>query len=219
MTAPALLLLPLALLAGDGGAPAAGAPDAAAAGATDDARPAGCVGDELDLDKIFANKACDVPGQPRQPPPPSDLAIELSPKQLSLQAGKKGRLTVSFRNLGAAPLPLDLDMSCGVDEVLATELYRGSKRADGPQDCGGIGSACGRRTVRVTLAARGVARVHVGVATTAEVVDMMCTPTGHKPLKPGAYKLVVNTPFQDAVAGTVNEVKTRTATAKLTVTP
>jgi len=215
MTGAALLL---ALLAGDGGAAAASAPDAAAAGGTDDdAGPTGCVGGNLDLDKIFAGKACDVPGVPRPPPARADLAIELSPKQLSLQAGKKGRLTVSFRNLGATPLSLDLDVSCGVEDVFETALYVGRKRADRPQDCGGIGTACGRRTVRAMLAPRGVARVHVSVTATAEVVDRMCMAAGRKPIKPGAYKLLVNTPFEDAVAGTVNEVKTRTVEGKLTV--
>jgi len=126
-----------------------------------------------------------------------------------------GRVAVSFRNLTDAPLPLDLDMSCGLEDVFETALYRGAKRADLPRSCG-IGRGCGRRTVRVTLAPRGVARVHVPVSATAAVVDETCTPTGRKPIGAGTYDLVVSLPLEDRVADS-SEVQTRTAKGRLTV--
>ncbi|HEY7373292.1 MAG TPA: hypothetical protein VIF57_14105 [Polyangia bacterium] len=205
----AALLLAL-LAAADGGAPDAAASDAAGEGA-----PAACVGSSLDLDTIFAGKACDVPGVPQPAPAPAALAVELAPKRLSVTAGKTARVTVSFRNLTDAPLPLDLDMSCGLEAVFETALYRGARRADLPQDCG-IGRACGRRTVRVTLAPRGVARVHVPVSATAAVIDETCMPKGRKPIAPGGYDLVVSLPLEDRVADS-NGVQIRTARGRLTV--
>ena len=199
----------LALLAADGGVPDAAAP-------ADDGAPAACVGGSLDLDRIFAGAVCDVPGVPKPPPAPAALAVELGPKRLSLAAGKTGRVTVAFRNLTDAPLPLDLDMSCGLEDVFETALYRGAKRADLPQDCG-IGRGCGRRTVRVTLAPRGVARVRVPVSATAAVIDETCTPKGRKPIAAGSYDLVVSLPLTDQVAADSNEVRTRTAKGRLTV--
>jgi hypothetical protein len=156
-----------------------------------------------------------VRGVPQPPPPPAALAVELSPKRLSLAAGKTARVAVSFRNLTDAPLPLDLDMSCGLEDVFETALYRGAKRADLPQDCG-IGRGCGRRTVRITLAPRGAARVHVPVSATAAVIDETCMPKGRKPIAPGGYDLVVSLPLEDRVADS-NEVRTRTAKGRLTV--
>jgi hypothetical protein len=203
-------LVQLALLAAD-----AGAPDAVAPEAPGDAAPAACLGSSLDLDKIFAAKVCDVPGVPQPPPAPALLAVEVAPRRLSLAAGKTARLAISFRNLTDAPLPLDLDMSCGLEDVFETALYRGAKRADLPQDCG-IGRGCGRRTVRVTLAPRGVARVHVPVSATAAVIDETCTPKGRKPIASGSYDLVVSLPLEDRVADS-NEVRTRTARGRLTV--
>src|SRR6476661_6244055 len=108
----------LALLAADGGAP-----DADVSAPPDDATPAACIGSSLDLDKNFAGKACDVPGVPQPPPAPAALAVELAPKRLSLAAGKTARVAISFRNLTDAPLPLDLDMSCGLEDVFETALY------------------------------------------------------------------------------------------------
>jgi hypothetical protein len=213
--------LMIALFAAGAGAPpdAGSAPpdaaDAAPAPAPDESPPAACTGADLDLDKIFASKACDVPGKPNPPPDAALLGMELSPRQLKLESGKTAQVTIRFRNRAADLLPVDLDVSCG-EAAFETELYAGKKRADFSADCG-FGRGCGRRTVRVMLAPHGVARVHVPVSATFEALDAECMPAGRKPIRPGAYKLIVNTPFQDRVAGTVNQVRTRTVEGRLLV--
>jgi hypothetical protein len=203
-----VLLLAL-ILAGDASPPDGGTPDAAAAAAAPDP----CTGDKLDLDRILAAKSCDVKGEARRPPPTSAVGIELSPKKLTVRAGKTAPVTVTFRNLTDAPLPLDVDMACDRELAFATEIYKGRKRADLDENCG-IGSACGPHLVRVTLAPRGVARIHVPISATAEVVEQ-CEPTGRRrPLAPGAYRL--NTPLDDRPR-TSNQMQLRQVVGELTV--
>jgi hypothetical protein len=207
-------LLVALLLAADGAATGA---DTAAPAPRADTAPAACAGDDLDLDldRIIAEKSCDVSGETRPPPAKSAIAIELSPKKLTLAAGETAPVTVTFRNRTDAPLPLDLDMTCEMEIAFATEIYKGRKRADLPQDCG-IGDACGRHLVRVTLAPRGIARVHVSISATAEVLQQ-CVPTGRrKPLAAGKYRLVVNTPLDDRPSDS-NQMQLRQVVGELTV--
>lgn len=206
-------MLLAAFLAADAGATDGGgaAPDAAAAPES----PAACTGADLDLDQIVASKTCDVRGVPHPPPAPEAIGIELTPPKQTVAAGAGGRVTIAFRNLTDAPLPLDVEMSCGLDGEFETEIYAGKKRADLVDDCG-IGRGCGRRVVRITLAPRGTARIHAPVSATAEVTKK-CVPTGRRrPLAAGKYRLIVNTPLDDRVPGT-NQVKRRQVTGELTV--
>lgn len=199
------LLLALILTA-DGASP-----DAAPSAET----PAACVGEKLDLDRIIADKSCDVADETRPPPDPTAIGIELSPKKLTLAAGQSAPVTVTFRNRTDAPLPLDVDMTCDMEIAFAVEIYKGRKRADLPENCG-IGSACGRHLVRITLAPRGFARIHVPVSATAEVVER-CVPTGRRrPLLAGTYRFVVNTPLDDRPQDS-NKMKLRQVGGALTV--
>src|SRR5262249_13675052 len=124
----------MVLLAAVEAPPDAGAapPDAGAA------PPDACTGTDLDLDKIFASGTCHAQDPPKPPPDPAALGIEVSPKQLSVRAGKAGRVAVVFRNRTAAPLPVDFGIFCSVADVFETEMYAGKKRADFLGSCGGL---------------------------------------------------------------------------------
>src|SRR6476661_5075964 len=135
------LLLAAWLIAADAGAVGAAAEPAEPSAA--ESLPPACTGAALDLDQIIAAKSCDVSDEARRPPAKRAVAVELSPKTLKLRAGKSSPVTVTFRNLTDAPLPLDVDMTCELEIAFEVEIFAGKKRADLPADCG-IGSACGR---------------------------------------------------------------------------
>src|SRR5262245_49754368 len=124
-----------ALLIADGGGGDGGAPAAAASSKPEPAPPE-CVGGNLDLDAIIAGARCDVRDEPRPPPSPTAIGIELSPKIVKVRAGEDAQLTITFRNRTAAILPLDVDLTCEMEVVFETELYAGKKRADKPDACG-----------------------------------------------------------------------------------
>jgi hypothetical protein len=178
--------------------------------------PRACTGAALDLDQIIAAKSCDVDDEARSPPAKTAIGLELSPRTLKLRAGKSGPVTITFRNLTDAPLPVDVDMTCGLEIAFEVEIFKGKRRADLPEDCG-IGSACGRHVVRIALAPRGVARIRVPISATAVVMEA-CVPTGQRrPLRPGNYKLVVSTPLDDRPADS-NQMQRRELTGMLVVT-
>jgi hypothetical protein len=177
-----------------------------AEGAKVERLPAACVGRSLDLDRIVASGRCFVTDEPRPPPDAAAIGIELSPKKLKVRSGDTGRVTITLRNLTAAPLSLDVQDDCayGFEPMLfaGNDTFRESP--------GVAGRSCNRILVRIRLAPRGVARIHVPVSATKTLY------AEGEPIDAGAYKLVVNTPFFAPVPGS-NDKETRQATGELTV--
>ncbi len=184
-------------------------------GAEPERLPAACVGGNLDLDRIFASPRCYVLNDGRPPPDPGAIGIEMSPKTLKVRSGDTGRVTVTLRNLTAAPLVLDVQDDCAAG--FETMLFASDdSRADYPECAFGHGRSCNGRRVRIRLAARGIARIRVPVPATKTLVAENCRPMSVAPIEAGIYKLVVNTPFTRPVPGSTDN-ETRQVTGQLTV--
>jgi len=181
-----------------------------------DAEAAACVGGNLDIDRLLESGRCYVNDTQRPSPDPGALGIEMSPKKLTVRSGRAGRVTITLRNLTMAPLPLYVGLDCvnGFETMLFT---RKDTRADLPE-CGLVRDmgSCNALTMRIRLAPRGVARIHVPVSATKSEISESCRPLSLMPIAAGTYKLVVNTPFTAPVPGS-NDNETRQVTGSLTV--
>lgn len=177
--------------------------------------PAACVGRNLDIDRLIASGRCVFNKSPRPSPDPAAIGIEMSPKKLRLRSGETGRVRITIRNLTAAPVPFDVNISCGPGGFETMLVTSDDTRAD-RRNHGFETSSCTVLIVRVVLGPRGTARLHVPVA--AEKTFVAETGNGGTvfPIEAGTYKLVVNTPFTAPVPGS-NDEDIRSLTGQLTV--
>lgn len=201
----------LALQPFDAGALAAAeAPDAGAPLVVNDVLDPRCVGADLDLDAILADKLCRLERKHVRSTVAAALAFEASPLA-PVAPGATARIELTLTNTTDAPQQLTLEYGCNALETSAN--YPNSEvRADfiENQRCG-FGRGCGSAVLRVELPVGGRMRASTKFVTRVTRVADTCKQVSAGPMKRGSYTLHVVAPMLDGAPAE------RTVTAELRI--
>jgi hypothetical protein len=176
-----------------------------------------CRGTSFDADN--ADPRCLHHGIGAETPPPSALRVSLVSSPV-VQSGRDAGLVLEMQNVTSAPLPLDVDDSCGTFDAQASNASSSSFETDCFGLCGGGPEP---HVLRVTLEPGGVVRKHVkfyAVQTRVMMDDKdECVERTMGGLPQGEYDLRITLPWTDPIPEDPAVTRPRVVEAKLTVTP
>lgn len=154
-----------------------------------------CQGTHLDLKWMLETRKCNISWKVlQQPAPDGALATRIEPSAIRLPSGAKTQAMLVIENTTDTPLEFDLKLNCAIQGMHVTVLDAAGERADRISKCG-YGSGCGGPPARLTLDAKGDARIPIDVGAVFVVENDDCDAGPEQPLKPGAYTVNVNMPF------------------------
>jgi hypothetical protein len=176
-----------------------------------------CRGPFFDADQ--ADPRCVHHSLGTQAPAPAGLRVALASAPVA-RSGLDAGLVLEMTNASDAPLPLEVDDSCGTFEAQASNPTTSSFESDCFGVCGGSPDP---HVLRVTLEPGGVVRKRVkfyAVQTRILLDDNEeCVEKTVGGLPPGSYDLRVTLPWTDPIPEDPAVTRPRVLTSLLTVTP